>query len=268
MIDDRALLDVEKLSVRFGGVHAVRDVSFAVDANEAVGIAGPNGAGKSSVINAVTGLVRASSGSVQIGGEAGPVNVSRRSAEARSRLGLARTFQHGGLLDELTVLDNVLCGARSEAEGGWVAAALCTPGYRRRRRAAEEAAAATLADVGLADLPPRRRVRDLAPADRQLVSLARALLARPRVLFLDEVSAGTDPATKGRIGELVRNFCARPGCGAVFVEHDLTYLREVADRLIFMAEGQILAVGPPHEVLDHPDVLRAYVGGEPEVIGA
>jgi branched-chain amino acid transport system ATP-binding protein len=263
------LLEVENLSVRFGGVHAVQDVSFAVLGNEAVGIAGPNGAGKSSVINAVTALVRASSGSIRIGGEdGGPVDVTRRSAEARSRLGLARTFQHGALLEELTVLDNVLCGARSEAEGGWVSAVLCTPAYGRRWRAAEEAAVATLGDVGLPDLPLRRRVRDLAPADRQLVSLARALIAQPRVLFLDEVSAGTDPATKSRIGQLVRDFCARPGCGVVFVEHDLTYLRQVADRLIFMAEGQILAVGAPNEVLGRPDVLRAYIGGEPEVIGA
>jgi len=216
----------------------------------------------------VTALVRASSGSVRIGGDTARVDVTRRSAAARSRLGLARTFQHGGLLDELTVLDNVLCGVRREAEGGWLATILCTPAYGRRRRATEEAAAATLAAVGLPDLPLRRRVRDLAPADRQLVSLARALVAEPRVLFLDEVSAGTDPATKSRIGQLVRDFCARPGCGVVFVEHDLTYLREVADRLIFMAEGQILAVGSPDEVLDRPDVLRAYIGGEPEVIGA
>jgi branched-chain amino acid transport system ATP-binding protein len=263
-----ALLSVTGISVRYGGVHAVQDASFVLHAGESVGIAGPNGAGKSSLINAITALSRASSGRIVYRDEAGEIDVTPMSAVARARLGFSRTFQHGGLIDDMTVLDNVLCGCRSETEGGWLSAMLRTRSFQRRRRAAAEAARESLARVGLNRAQEGRRLRDLAPSDRQLVALARALVARPRVLFLDEVGAGTDPATKERIGELVGRFCAQEGHGVVFVEHDLVYLRAVADRLVFMAEGRVLADGLPDEVLDRPDVLRAYIGGEPTVIGA
>ena len=262
------LLSVAEISVSYGGVHAVRDASFDLHEGQAVAIAGPNGAGKSSLINAVTALSRASSGHVVFNAGDSEVDVTRLSAQARAKLGFARTFQHGGLLDEMTVLDNVLCGCRQQTEGGWLSAISRSPAFQRRRREGTELARQSLTGVGLRSEQERVLIRDLAPADRQLVALARALVSAPRVLFLDEVGAGTDPGTKERIGALVRQFCTEPGHGVVFVEHDLIYLRAVADRLVFMAEGQVLAEGPPGEVLDQPDVLRAYIGDEPTSIRA
>jgi branched-chain amino acid transport system ATP-binding protein len=265
---EKLLLSVQDVSVRYGGVHAVRDASFDLNAGEAVAIAGPNGAGKSSLINAVTALSRASSGTVTFHDGDRAVDVTRLSAASRARLGFSRTFQHGGLLDDMAVLDNILCGVRQETEGGWVSAILRSSRFQRRRREATELARTAIERVGLRHEQARLLIRELPPADRQLVALARALVAEPRVLFLDEVGAGTDPATKDRIGELVRSFCAQPGQGVVFVEHDLAYLRAVADRLVFMAEGQVIAEGEPGEVLDQPDVLRAYIGDAPTSIGA
>ncbi len=261
------LLTVSDMSVSFGGVQAVRDVSFNVGLGESVGIAGPNGAGKSSLINAITGLARIGAGHVALTTEDRTIDLTARSAEARARLGLSRTFQHGGLLDELTALENVLCASPSGSQGGWASAIICSPGFLRKQRKVANAARTALAEIGLPDALVNMRVRDLAPADRQLVALARALIANPSVLFLDEVGAGTDPATKERIGTIVREFCRRPGRAVVFVEHDLAYLRRVADRLIFMAEGRVLAVGLPEDVLSQPDVLRAYIG-DPELVDA
>ena len=268
MSAESLLLSVTGVSVSYGGVHAVQGASFDLHVGEAVAIAGPNGAGKSSLINAVTALSRASAGEITLHDADRAIDVTRLSAEARSKLGFSRTFQHGGLLEDMKVLENVLCGCRQQTEGGWVSAILRSARYQRRRREAVELARTALQRVGLRPEQERALVREIAPADRQLVALARALVAEPTVLFLDEVGAGTDPETKERLGELVRQFCAEPGHGVVFVEHDLIYLRAVADRLVFMAEGQVLAEGLPGEVLDQPDVLRAYIGDEPTSIGA
>jgi branched-chain amino acid transport system ATP-binding protein len=265
---EQLVLSVTGVSVSYGGVHAVRDAAFDLHAGEAVAIAGPNGAGKSSLINAVTALSRASAGQITFYDGDRTVDVMRLTAEARAKLGFSRTFQHGGLLEDMSVLENVLCGCRQETEGGWLSAILRSARFQRRGREAIELARTQLHRVGLRPEQERTLVRELPPADRQLVALARALVAEPTVLFLDEVGAGTDPATKERIGELVRQFCAEPNHGVVFVEHDLIYLRAVADRLVFMTEGKVLAEGPPGEVLDQPDVLRAYIGDEPTAIGA
>ncbi|ACO46132.1 ABC transporter ATP-binding protein [Deinococcus deserti] len=234
------LLVAEGVTVRFGGVTAVKDISLAVRPGEILGLIGPNGAGKTTLFNALTGFVRASQGRVTLDGR----DITHMQPQARAKLGMARTFQVERPFEDLSVLENVL-----------VASFL-----KNRGRAAEDHAYEVLERVGLADRATQPAAQ-LNLARRRRLELAKALALQPRLLFLDESIAGLNPPAQQEMVALIREL-ARSGLGIVMVEHIMHVIMSLSDHVICMAFGELLAEGDPREVSTHPDVIRAYLGDD------
>ncbi|MBN2621856.1 MAG: ATP-binding cassette domain-containing protein, partial [Acidimicrobiales bacterium] len=235
-VDGAAVLDLDHLTVRYGGVVAVNDVSLRVDAGTIVGLIGPNGAGKTSVIDAVTGFAGAT-GSVGLAGR----RIDALAPHARVRAGLARTFQSLELYDDLSVEENVSVAAlgRRHAE----------------RRAAVERA---LDNVGIAALRDRP-AGELSQGERQLVSIARACVAEPRVLLLDEPAAGLDSEESTWLGERIRAICSS-GTSMLLVDHDVNLVLNVCDHVYVLDFGAVIAEGPPDAIRSNRAVADAYLG--------
>jgi ABC-type branched-subunit amino acid transport system ATPase component len=232
----REALVVEHLSVRYGGVVAVDDVSLRVDGATVVGLIGPNGAGKTSVIDAVTGFAPAQ-GSVALDGE--PLDAF--AAHRRVRRGLARTFQSLELYDDLTVEENVN-------------AAVVGASRSVRRREVD----ATLARVGLSSVRDRH-AGELSQGERQLVSIGRATARNPNVLLLDEPAAGLDAIETKRLGERIREL-ARSGMAVLLVDHDIAFVLDVCDYIYVLDFGKVVTEGQPANLRDDPVLAEAYLG--------
>jgi branched-chain amino acid transport system ATP-binding protein len=236
-------LEVRDVAKSFGSLTVLDGVSFTVDPGTAVGIVGPNGAGKTTLLDIVAGIRRCGAGRVRLGG----ADVTGASPVRRCRLGLARTFQVPRPFAELTVFENALVAAMRGAG---------LRGHRAYDAAGEALDLAGLRPVGNA---PAASLRLL---DRKRLELARALAMRPRLLLLDEIAGGlTDPETETLIATIRR--VRDEGATIVWVEHVIRVLVQVATRLICLADGQVLADGPPREVLDDAGVRAAYLGAGP-----
>ena len=233
------LLAVDGLTKRFGGVVANRDVSFAVASGELVGVIGPNGAGKSTLFDLITGFQRPDTGRVTFDG----VDVTRLRPDELARRGVARTFQKLKPFTDMTVLENVMVGAF-----------LNTADVAAARDAAREA----LAAVGLADRADAH-ARGLSTGQRKRLELARALATRPRLLLLDEVTGGVDQATIPGLVRLVRELHGR-GLALVVIEHNMRVIMELAQRIVALQMGQVIADAPPATIVRDPRVIDAYLG--------
>ncbi|WP_136709473.1 ABC transporter ATP-binding protein [Agromyces sp. H66] len=247
-------LEVSDLTVAFGGLLALDDVSFHVAPAETVALIGPNGAGKTTVFNAVTGLVRRRSGDIRLDGRPVPASPTPLTA-----LGVARTLQGLGLFGGMTVLENVLVPLSGRGRGA------AAGGRTRRPRGAShdaDAAAATalaqLADLGLADAA-HRPVDDLPYPERKRVALARALVTRPNLLLLDEPAGGLGADDLQQLGDVIRRI-AETGCSVLLVEHHVDFVMGLADRVVVLDFGRVIASGLPAEVQADPLVEAAYLG--------
>jgi len=243
------LLSVRGLTVHFGGVVALDHADLDVDAGRLVGLIGPNGAGKTTFIDAVCGFVP-SSGTVALGGEP----VDDLAPHERARRGIARTFQSLELFEDLTVRENLLVAAE---RGEW-----WTIGRDLLRPAEPPDVAATVDQALLAAGLLARSDRlpaELTSSERGLVALARALAGHPRLLLLDEPAAGLDDAARTSLARHLRAL-AGEGLGIVLVDHDMTLVLGVCDRVTVLDVGRVIAEGPPAEVRAHPAVVEAYLG--------
>lgn len=245
-----SLLEVLGLTVTYGGVHANHDVDLWVESGSFVGLIGPNGAGKTTFIDAITGFAPVASGEIRFGGE----DITHLPPHVRARRGLTRTFQSLELFEDLTVHENLLVAVEQPR---WFTFALDIVRPRRRSSAAEGLAWA-LGAVGLADL--RDRVpSDLSHGQRKLVGVARALVARPRLLLLDEPAAGLDTAESQVLGSQLRRL-VEGGTTILMIDHDMGLVLNVCDDIYVLDFGQVIAHGPPGVVRSDAGVVAAYLG--------
>ena len=254
-VETGAALAVQDVSVRFGGLVALRGVSFTVPAGGVVAVIGPNGSGKSTLFNVITGLVPAS-GAVRLDGR----NLLGLPPHRILAQGVARTFQNIRLFPHLSVLENVLIGRHARLRSGVAASVLRTPANRR-----EEAAAirGVLGLIGLFGnrLAPRttQAVSALSYANRRRVEIARALASRPRLLLLDEPTAGMNPAETLELAEQIKSLHAT-GLTILIIEHKLDVVTQLADHVVVLDHGEVIAAGRPEEVRRNDQVLTAYLG--------
>ncbi|MGI8330428.1 ABC transporter ATP-binding protein [Actinomadura scrupuli] len=248
-------LIVEELELRFGGVRALDRLSFEVDEGQLCALVGPNGAGKSSVFNCVTGLYRASGGRVLFDGR----DLLPLPAHAVAAAGVARTFQNLALFPRLSVLENVLLGGHlNERPGAW-ACALHLPRHRRAERTLRAQAHDVLDRLGLADLAGRL-ASGLPYGTLKRIELARALMARPKLLLLDEPAAGLPHGEVAELGALIAGISADLGLSVVLVEHHMGMVMSISQKVVVLNLGRRICEGTPAEVSRDPDVIAAYLG--------
>lgn len=230
--------EVAGLSLAFGGLQVLSDVSFTVRSGESLGVIGPNGAGKSSLLNCINGIYHPQSGSVRLDSRE---LIGRKPAQI-ARMGVARTFQGVELFRRLTTFENVVVAAEQVKRG----------------RAASAAALEALETLGLADLR-LRTVSELSQGEQKAVALARAFSMGPKVLMLDEPTSGMGQADRAAVGGIVRRLQAS-GVTIVLIEHDVGFIRQCCDNVVVLDFGQLIASGPAEDVVNDPAVRRAYLG--------
>ena len=251
-----SLFAVSDVSLRFGGVQAIANVSFEVAPGEVFAIIGPNGAGKTSMLNVITRVFDPSAGRVIFEGQ----DITQLPRHRIVHSGIARTFQNIELFEGGTVLDNLLLGRHRFDHGSFVAQWLWTPAVRR----AEEQSRAQVEEViDLLDLMPHRNspVAGLPYGVRKVVELARALATQPRLLLLDEPASGLNPEETRDLAFWIDDIQNDLGITVIMVEHDMSLVSEAADRVLCMNMGQVLALGTPEAVQSDPAVIAAYLGG-------
>lgn len=249
-------LALKNVSVRFGALSALSDVTLNMNGPAKIGLIGPNGAGKTTMLSAIAGFVQPSEGTVSLDS----VDITKMSTQKRVAMGIVRSFQTARLLDEETVRTNVMLGCQPLGGPGSIRQMLATPGYRKWNAMAKERAREIEEIVGIAEIRGTQ-VAKLPSAMRRFVEIARVLVAQPKVLLLDEPAAGLDHAERRHLEHILHRIADQQPTLMVLVEHDVAVVRNVCDYTFVLAEGSLLAEGPTNTVLADQDVLSAYFGG-------
>jgi branched-chain amino acid transport system ATP-binding protein len=236
----KAALELEHVTIRYGGVRALADVSLDVLPGRVLGLIGPNGAGKTTLINATTGIVPLSSGHVRLGG----TTISGMAPHRIARAGIARTYQNIRLFGALDVFANLSAGA-----------------FARPGRLDAAHARALLERAGIAHVALATRAGSLPYGDQRRLEIARALAAEPAIVMLDEPAAGMNPTETAHLVDTIRAIAAS-GIGVLLIEHDMSLVRAACDRVVVLNFGEVIATGTPDAIVADPAVIEAYLGAE------
>jgi branched-chain amino acid transport system ATP-binding protein len=255
------VLRATDVTMRFGGLTALKDVSFGLGEGEIIGLIGPNGAGKTTLFNCLTGLYSPTAGTVTLRGKPLPQDPARVTEQ-----GVARTFQNIRLFPSMTAEENVMVGRHVRMKQSPLSSLLHGPGFRRSEADAAERTASLLAYVGLSE-SAGALARNLPYGDQRRLEIARALATDPSVLLLDEPTAGMNAQETEATRQLILTI-RDLGISVVVIEHDTKFIFTLCDRVLVLVQGELLVEGTPDEVRGDPRVVEAYLGAPPEEVGA
>ncbi|GAA4334972.1 ABC transporter ATP-binding protein [Variovorax defluvii] len=249
-------LDAIDTSIAFGGLKVLTNVSVQVERGRITGLVGPNGAGKTTLFNCLTGVVRPQQGSVRIDGR----DISALPLDKRIQLGISRTFQTPRLDLDASVLDAVMLGFYSRHKPSLAASFVSTATRRRHDAQLREKAEALIEQFQLTP-NPHQRSGALSLGRLRLLEVARAIASEPQYLLLDEPAAGVDENDRQLLARAIRNAAAR-NVGVLLVEHNVGFVAELSDHMLALVRGEVVAAGSPHAVVNDPEVVTAYLGGQ------
>ncbi len=256
----KPVLEVTGLSQDFGGLRALNDLDLHVDANEIVALIGPNGAGKTTFFNCVTGIYTPTDGKMYLhAADGGRQLLNGKKPHTITALGMARTFQNIRLFSDMTVLENVMVGRHCRTRAGILGAVLRDGRTRREEQESIDISYALLETVHLQELW-NEKARNLAYGAQRRLEIARALATQPRMLLLDEPAAGMNPQETHELEELVRFIRDSRRLSILLIEHDMSMVMSLSDRIYVMEYGSCIASGKPGEVRANPRVIKAYLG--------
>ena len=256
-----SLLEVKGLTKNFGGLSAVSNVSLKAEKGELIGLIGPNGAGKTTFFNLLTGVYVPTEGTIELETENGKTLLNGIAPNKITELGLARTFQNIRLFKDLTVLENVMVAMHAHKGNSLFSSLFRTKAYYETEKMMKEEALELLKIFNLESFA-QDKAKNLAYGQQRELEIVLALATKPKILFLDEPAAGMNPQETANLTRLIAQIQEQFGLTVVLIEHDMSLVMEICQRLYVLEYGRLLAHGTPEEIKKNPDVIRAYLGGE------
>lgn len=260
------LLTVRNVTRQFGGLTAVNDVSMTIYDNELVALIGPNGAGKTTLFNMLSGLLPATSGTIAIRHDGRFYKVSGKGATSVAQHGISRTFQNIRLFGDMTVRENIMAALNNQFKENFWSTIFHTPGYYRTEREMNDEAQKLIDRYHLtavADSPANK----LPYGMQRRVEIVRALATNPKIIFLDEPAAGMNPEETAELTKMIRQLRDENNLAVLLIEHDMSLVMSLAERIYVLDQGEVLASGTPKEVSQNPAVVKAYLGGDINAAG-